>query len=172
MKSLKKALVIMVSLLFMIGLVGCGSSGSKVATDNSGAKTTFAVPGQPDRKAEVYGKVKSIQGNLITVMEMEQTLTGQELSDKDREKRRQEMQNLSPEERKKKIDGEQTFTGKTLTVTIPVGIPVMTKKDQNPAANFEEGNIGNIKMGNTVTIWTENQQKDNSTAEFVKFVVR
>ena len=167
----KKGLIIVFSVILLVGLVGCGniSGGDKVSETGS---NNFGAAGQPQRKAEVYGKVKSIQGNLFTINEMEQTATGQDLSDKDKAKRREEMQNLSPEERKKKLDAEQKVTGETIRVNIPVGVPIKTKKDQNPDSLFEDGNMSDIKVGMIVTIWTENQQKENSTAEYVKYVNR
>lgn len=178
MIRLSKISAILLGGALILGLTGC-SSESNVASNSTGnsAGTSAATsatsstvstkidPEQPDRVAEVYGKVKSIQGNVVLISEMQRQQTGAELSEADKAKRREQMQSLSEEERQKLQASQEVVTGKTLTLTVPVGIPVKVKTTGSNGATVEDGTIASIKTGSILNIWTE--KSDQNTAEYV-----
>lgn len=120
--------------------------------------------------AEVYGKVKSIQGNVVLVAAMQRQQTGAELSEEDKAKRREQMQSLSEEERKNLQAAQEIMTGKNITITVPVGIPVKVKASGASGTAVEDGIIASIKAGSIVNIWTETG--DLATAEYVSISTR
>lgn len=162
MKSFKKIIIIGLGLLLMFGLIGC--SGTKAEVNGDPA---VIVSEEPERMAEVFGKVKSVEGNLVVIAEMTRQNGGAELSEEDRAKRRTQMMSLSEEERQKLRDSWQKATGNTLKVIVPVGIPVF-KKQAGPDGSTEESNLGNIKPGVMVNVWIEEgSTPQNQTAEYV-----
>lgn len=163
---LRKFLVLIISGVLVLTISACSKSAPGSSQNSS--TSSFGDPDQPQRTAEVYGKVKSIQGNIVTIAIMTQTQTGQELTEEERAKRRQERQNMSEEERKKLRDSTQTLTGEASVVTVPVGIPIKVRK--GPAnGDLEEGKLSDIKQGVIVTIWTEGSSKENkASAEYVR----
>jgi TolA-binding protein len=167
--------------LLAISLSGCSSSPaantpaaqSAQSADNGSSEVQ---PGyridseQPNRVAEIYGKVKSIQGNVAIIAEMERVQTGAQLSDTDRAARQQQMQSLSDEERKKLLASQEVMTGKNITITIPVGIPVKVRVSKSNGPAVEDGSISSIKAGSVVNIWTDSS--DPSSAEYVNVANR
>jgi len=168
MLKIKQTLVILMIAILTVSLAGCASSES-AGTNSTPAATGSQVqvdPEQPERVSEVYGKVKSIQGNLVSIAEMERLQAGSELTEEEKAKKRDQMQSLSEEERQKLRDSQQAFTGKTITLTVPVGIPIKIKTTgTGTGATVEDGTIASIKAGTIVSIWTE--QGDPQTAEYV-----
>lgn len=166
--------------LFTLGLTGCssasvanapvaqsgqpGGSGSSVQTGSAIDKD------QPNRVAEIYGKVKSIQGNVAIIAQMERVQTGAQLSDADKAARQQQMQSLSDEDRKKLLASQEIMTGKNVTMTIPVGIPVKVRVSISNAPTVEDGSISSIKAGSVVNIWID--PSDPSLAEYANVANR
>lgn len=168
-------LIIMSSLL--AGLTGCSSGANSTGTTSSGSSSGSSTlygqnidPEQPGRIAEVYGKVKSIQGNVVLIAEMQRQQTGAELSEADRAKRQAEMQALSVEERQKLQASQEAMTGKNVTVTVPVGIPIKVRGTGSNGPTVQDGTIANIKVGSIVNIWTE--QSDPAAAEYMSIANR
>jgi hypothetical protein len=156
----------------LIGLAGCSSESKTVSStapagtsNSSTSKTTNIDPEQPDRIAEVYGKVKSIQGNVVLIAEMQRQQTGAELSDADKAKRQAEMQSLSAEERQKSQASQEVMTGKNITMTVPVGIPIKIKGTGSNGPTVQDGTIASIKVGSVVNIWIE--KSDPTSAEYM-----
>lgn len=167
MKKFSKIALILVISVLALGVVACSSTKSN--TSNLENTIQMKDPDQPERVAELYGKVRSIEGNIVKIDLMVQNQQGLELSEEEKQKRREEMQKLSEEERKKIKEQQQVFTGETATVTIPVGIPIKIKQPQLEGGNIIEGQISDIKQGSILTIWLENQNdKNNYTAEYVR----
>lgn len=185
--NVKKLLGLFMLGTLLIGLTGCGSStgggtaagtanppaqtGTSSAIGSSGAVSGSQIdPEQPERVAEVYGKVKSIQGNEVLIAEMQRQQSGAQLSEEDRAKRREQMQALSEEERQSLQAAQEVTTGKNLTITVPVGIPVKVKTTGTGGTAVEDGTIASIKTGSIVNIWTETE--DPATAEYVSISTR
>ena len=163
---LKKISVFIISSVLLFTITGCSKDTSN--SPQTSSTSTFSDPEQPQRTAEVYGKVKSVQGNIVTIAKMTQTQSGQELTEEERQKRQEERQNMSEEDRQKLRESTQAVLGETVIVTVPVGIPIKVKKGQTNGA-WEEGQLSDIKPGVIVTIWTEGGSKDNkAAAEYVR----
>ncbi len=169
------ALIVMGSLV--IGLTGCSSgaksSGTTTSVSASGSSASTGAnidPEQPVRVAEIYGKVKSIQGNVVLIAEMQRQQTGTELSAADKAKRQAEMQALSTEERQKLLASQEVMTGKNITMTVPVGIPIKIRGTGSNGPTVQDGTIASIKVGSVVNIWSE--KSDPTSAEYMNIANR
>lgn len=172
MKSMKvrRILLSIVSItILVIGLSGCSGAETNNTSGTNNAQGSNLQgridPEQPERVAEIYGKVKSIQGNVVIIAEMQRTQTGAEMTDEERAQRRAQMQSLSDEERRAFQASQEVMTGKTITITVPVGIPVKVKASGTDGGTVEDGTIASIIAGSTLNIWTD--KDDPSTAEYV-----
>lgn len=180
MSRIKQLTQLVVIGLLALSLTGCSSSSVANApaaqSDQSGGNSSSVQTGssidkdQPNRVAELYGKVKSIQGNVAIIAEMERVQTGAQLSDADKAARQQQMQSLSAEDRKKLLASQEIMTGKNVTITIPVGIPVKLRVSNSNAPTVEDGSISSIKAGSVVNIWID--PSDSSLADYVNVANR
>lgn len=169
-------------LVFILGflMIGCSNNNpNSVETNNignlsqstvvGGSKGGVTDPEQPERTVDVYGSVRSIQGNLIVVAKMLQPQSGKDLSEEEREAKRAQMQSLSEEERQKVKAAGQVLTGETVQVLIPVGTPIKIKQNQTQGGGIVEGALTDIKQGVTLSVWTEDSAaNDQVTAEYVR----
>ena len=180
MFRIKRLAQLVVIGLLALSLSGCSSSSAANApaaqSDQSGGSSSSGQTGssidkdQPNRVAELYGKVKSIQGNVAIIAEMERVQTGAQLSDADKAAKQQQMQSLSAEDRKKLLASQEIMTGKNITITIPVGIPVKIRVSNSNAPTVEDGSISSIKAGSVVNIWID--PSDSSLADYVNVANR
>ena len=163
---------IMIAGLLTLSLTGCASSSQQATTTGQSSSSTGTGAGQtgslidqdqPNRSADVYGKVKSIQGNVVLIAEMQPPASS--LSAADKVARQQQMQSLSPEDRQKLLASQDVMTGKNITITVPVGIPVKLRIIGSNGPTVEDGAISSIKAGSVVNIWTGTS--DPSLAEYV-----
>lgn len=165
MKKFKKIILPIIMTSLVIFTLGC----SKNTTATSENTSSFQDPEQPQRMAEVYGKVKTIQGNMVIISEMVQTQNSQDLTEEQKQKKREEMQSLSEEDRKKLKGESQQLTGKTITITVPVGVPIKIKQSQIEGGEIANGGLNNIETGVIISIWTENSDISNKApAEYVR----
>ena len=174
MIKIKRLFKLVLAGVLLVSLAGCSTDSTQTGTTVQASSSTSANSAQtgslidkdqPNRVAEVYGKVKSIQGNVVLIAEMERSQSGAILTDAEKANKKEQMQSLSEEERKKQQASQEVATGKTITITVPVGIPVKIKTTGSSDPTVEDGTIGSIKAGSTVNIWTESN--DSSTAEYV-----
>ncbi len=179
MFEIKQLAKLMAVGLLAISLTGCSSSSvsnAPVAQSGQPGGSSSVQTGsvidqdQPNRVAEIYGKVKSIQGNVAIIAQMERVQTGAQLSDADKTARQQQMQSLSDEDRKKLLASQEIMTGKNITITIPVGIPVKVRVSNSKGQSVEDGSISSIKPGSIVNIWIDSS--DPSLAEYVNVANR
>ena len=162
MKSMKISLVLLgILLLFTACTSKAQTNASQVNTPSS-----QAVSEAPGRVSEIYGKVKTILGNEITLSLAEQQA---ELSDAEKEKRRNEMQALSAEERQKLRLEQIKFTGETTTVIIPIGIPITSGNLASADVGLKEVALSDIYEGIFLRIWLEKGGNgEEKTAEYVR----
>ncbi|HZK86053.1 MAG TPA: hypothetical protein VFC58_15605 [Desulfosporosinus sp.] len=180
MSKIKQLAQLVVIGLLVVSLTGCSSASVANApaaqSSQSGGSSSSVQKGssidkdQPNRVAKLYGKVKSIQGNVAIIAEMERVQTGAQLSDADKAARQQQMQSLSDEDRKKLLGSQEIMTGKNVTMTIPVGIPVKVRVSDSKNPTVEDGSISSIKAGSVVTIWID--PSDPSLVEYVNVANR
>jgi len=164
MKNLKiSILVFAIMLLF----TACSD---KAQPDSSPAIASAAqsIKEAPDRPSEIYGKVNTIIGNEVTIALAEPPNTA-EITDAEKEKRKAEMQALSPEERQKLRNEQLKFTGETMSVIIPVGMPITAGSTVNEVVNLKEVALTDIYEGTFLRIWLEKGGSgEEKTAEYVR----
>lgn len=160
--SLKRMGVLIIGVLTLVVMAGC----SKATTPATADATTKTVAQAPDRIAEVYGLVKSIVGNEV-ILQLAEPPNSQPLPEKDKEKRRSEMQALSPEERQKIKDSQTKFTGENGTIIIPVGTPIVSGSTPE---TMKEMSLTDIRAGVFLRIWLEGGSGEAKTAEYVRLL--
>lgn len=153
MKSIKKSLVYMMMLILLLSAVGCSSKTNNGSTE---APTTQVSEGngageRPDKAADLEGKVKQIRGNEITVLKLIRTRP--ELTEEEKVKRRQQMMNLSPEERAKMQADMFKVTDESIDVTIPVGVPIVSNQTAGGKLVTESVSLSEIRQGSTIRFW-------------------
>jgi len=143
-----------------------GNTQSNVSVENG--SLSQSVSQSPDRQAEIYGQVKEILGNEVTVS-LAEPQNNAELTDSEKEKRKSEMQALTPEERQKLRDGQVKFTGETVTVTIPVGTPITTGNNSSEQQDLKDLTLTDIHEGIFLRIWLEEGgDGESKTPEYVR----
>lgn len=171
--SLTLALVVVLSLLFVFAGCAAPVSGSGTTTTAAAAATVAGVttdPEQPVRTVDIYGRVKTIQGNVMVVEIMvNQTATSETLTAEQKAAKQAAMQALSDEERAKAKAAAQTLTGESVTVVIPVGIPIKSKASQLDGGLIKPVAMTAIIPGSIISVWTEDSAKTNRVnAEYVR----
>lgn len=137
---------------------------------NSEERDQEIVGLQPEYKSDLYGKVKSIEGNMFTIsvidrskdptVDMEQTekkayMTS--LSDADKIALKEMIANS--------ISGE-------VKVMIPVWIPMVKKEQVWEEKQDIEATLEDLKWGDIITVWYNKDVTDRKIAEYVKRSVR
>ena len=104
----------------------------------------------PTRSAELNGTVVSIEGNIIVI---NNEVGRKVLTPEEQDKRRAEMQKLSPEERQiarqKELEG---VTYEKKEITIPVGIPIVIGTG-DASGNSLPAELSDIKKDTYLSIW-------------------
>ncbi len=137
--------------------------------ENSSDETIVETPIgdlKPDRKSELYGKVKSVEGNLVTIVLID--LSQDPTAKMDPTEKRKYMQSLSEADRtslKEKIS--QALLGEK-KVLVPIGIPISMKKEQGPDAPELSGSLADITPNKLISVWLNKNQSDKDIAEFIK----
>lgn len=157
--------IIILCILFIT--VGCSKTSSPVPSASAAKKD---IPQAPTRTAEIYGKVKSVIGNEVTLSLAEPPANqqlNQQLSEAEKAKKRAEMQALSPEERAKQQESQTKLTGETATVIIPVGTPITSG---NTPELMKEVSLPDIRSGVLLRIWLEGGNGGDKSAEYVRLL--
>lgn len=164
---MKKVRIILVVLGVLLLFTACsGKTQSNGSSTNS--SPSQAVNQAPERLAEIYGQVKTILGNEVT-LSLAEPQNNTELSEAEKKSKQNEMQALSPEERQKLRDGQIKFTGETVTVTIPVGTPITSGNNINGQQNLKELTLADIRESVFLRIWLEEGgDGEAKTAEYVR----
>ena len=175
MNIFKKSLILALVLSLVIAVVGCSApaqaSGSVPTTAATAAPGVVTDPEQPERTVDVYGRVKTIQGNVMVVdiMTNTQGTTTETLTAEEKAAKQAAMQALSEEERANAKAASQTLTGVSVTVLIPVGVPVKTKTSQLSGGLIIPAAMTDITPGAIVSIWTEDSADTGKVnAEYVR----
>lgn len=175
MSTFKKSLILTLVLSLILAAAGC----STPAQDSSNTSTTVASsaqggaadPEQPERTVDIYGRVKTIQGNVMVVdiMINNQGTTSETLTAEEKAAKQAAMQALSEEERAKAKAASQSLTGVSVTVLIPVGVPVRAKTSQLEGGLIVPAAMTDITPGAIVSIWTEDSADTGKVnAEYVR----
>jgi hypothetical protein len=121
---------------------------------------------QPERKAEIYGKIKSIVGNEVVISKTDPT--ADPTINMTPEEKRAYMQGLDEAERVKLKEDALNATLGDVKVLINVGIPMTKKTAQGSDASTVDGSLADLKVAGVVSVWLDNSQTDRNVAEFVK----
>ena len=159
---------------FILVLMGCAvlglSTACQSATSNK-ENTAINVQNEitkPDRTPDIYAQIRSVKGNELVLNLVEVKEDVAELSEQEKQKRREKMQSLSEEERKKIQQERNKLTGETATVTIPVGTPVCKNDFSEGKTTYKELELSELREGLNIRVWLDNQGTDgDKTAEFV-----
>ena len=115
----------------------------------------------PERPAEINGSVLSVEGNILIIAN---EIGKEQLTEEERAKRKEEMQNLPQEERQALRQQELENTEKEdIEIVIPVGISI-AKGGGDASGNNVSAEISEIIKGTYVSVWV----KENNVPEFVK----
>ncbi len=158
-------ILLVVVLAIVAYFVGTSISGSSEDVSEN-AQTQTAVAEKPERKAEVYGKVIKMEGNIVTISEID--LSADPTIGMTTDEKRAYKQALSDEERMALNQAIQSATLGEVTVLIPVGIPMTKKLETGPEAPEVEGTLADIANGSLLSVWTNVDVTDRKVAEFVK----
>jgi hypothetical protein len=156
-----KIIIVLVGVLLLF--TACSNN---IQTSTSSTTVTTGIIQQPERTAELYGQVKSIVGNEVTILLAEQQATETELSDAEKEQKKADKQALSQEEKLAQKNELIKFTGKIAIITIPVGTPITTSESAGTVQttqtqqsantlNLKDFSLADIRAGMFLKIWTE-----------------
>ncbi|MHB9003051.1 MAG: hypothetical protein ACYC6C_03175 [Coriobacteriia bacterium] len=137
--------------------------------ESGGGATTgsSADPNQPERTAEVKGLVLSIDGTQVAIQRYIKD-PSEELTDEEKAARKAERQQLSMEERQAlKAAENAALETERITVTVPVGVPVVQMVSAGDTPVAELATLADIRGGMEITVWTDGGT-DGSNAEYVK----
>ena len=167
MRNMRILLVVLTVLGAALLFTAC-SGKSQTSVSNTDSSTVQTVSQAPDRQAEIYGKVKTILGNEVTVSIAEPPVTI-ELTEAEKEKRKADMQALSIEERQKLRNEQIKFTGETTTVIIPVGTPITSGNNASGQETLKELTLADISEATFLRIWLDKGGTgDVNTAEYTR----
>jgi ABC-type Fe3+-hydroxamate transport system substrate-binding protein len=162
----KNAVLTLVILSIMVVFAGCSTKTNLAENLTS----TTEIPNPPERTAELYGQVKSIVGNEITLLLAEFTVTTP-LTEDEKAKKKSEMSQLSAEERKSLKESQMKYTGETATVIIPVGTPIIIGSSNGAEQIPAEKSLSDIYSGIIVRIWLDQGGVGtDKTSEYVRII--
>ena len=125
---------------------------------------------QPEYKAELYGKIKSIEGNMFTISEIDTSKDPTIWME--RAEKQAFMANLSDAE---KIAFKEDALSAILwdeKVMIPVWIPMVKKETVWEEKLDLEATLADLKTGDIVSIWYNEEVTDRKIAKYVKRSMR
>ncbi|MDD5769990.1 MAG: hypothetical protein PHE25_03405 [Candidatus Gracilibacteria bacterium] len=151
--------------ILAVSLLNSCSSNTDTTTTLT-TNTTTIISSQPDRKIDIYGKVISMEGNEITLLEVDTS--------------KDPTFNMTPEEKKKYMTSLDEATRMALKaeinsatlgeikLTIPVGIAMTKKTAQGTDAPLVEASLADVKIGGYLSVWLNQEITDKKIADFVK----
>ena len=145
--------------------IGSAMTGSGTNTSESSLAEVTVIE-KPERKAEVYGKVTKLEGNMITIAQID--LSADPTADMTTEEKQAYRQSLSDEEKMALKESSTSATLGEVTVLIPVGIPMSKKLEMGPDAPDVAGTLADISAGALLSVWVDEAVTDRQVAEFVK----
>jgi len=125
---------------------------------------------QPEYKAELYGKVKSVEGNMFTISEIDRSKDP--TIDMEQTEKKAYMASLSDADKialKEMIANSISWETK---VMIPVWIPMVKKEQIWEDKQDIEATLEDLKWGDIVSIWYNEEITDRKIAKYVKRSIR
>ena len=175
---MKKILIVWAAALL---LASCGAEVEENATGVTTNTITNAVATweardqeiislQPEYKAELYGKVKSVEGNMFTISEIDRSKDP--TIDMESTEKKAYMASLSDADKialKEMIANSISWETK---VMIPVWIPMVKKEQVWEDKQDIEATLEDLKWGDIVSIWYNEEITDRKIAKYVKRSIR
>jgi len=175
---MKKILIVWAAALL---LASCGAEVEENATGVTTNTITNAVATweardqeiislQPEYKAELYGKVKSVEGNMFTISEIDRSKDP--TIDMEQTEKKAYMASLSDADKialKEMIANSISWETK---VMIPVWIPMVKKEQIWEDKQDIEATLEDLKWGDIVSIWYNEEITDRKIAKYVKRSIR
>lgn len=161
--------------LIIIGIIvlGIGGyvAGNVLKSSGTSANTTplsqaSSASVQPERSAEIYGKIKSVVGNEVTITKSDTSLDP--TINMTPEDKRAYMQGLDEAERTKLKEDLLNASLGDVKVVMNVGIPMVKKTAQGPTAPTVDASLADLKVGGVISVWLDNTVTERNVAEFVK----
>jgi hypothetical protein len=165
MKNKLTLSLVIIALAITAYFIGTSLTNSPEEISES-TKTESVLPEKPERKAEVYGKVIKMEGNLVTIAQID--TSADPTADMTTAEKQAYKQSLSEEERMALNASIQGAVLGEVTVLIPVGIPMTKKTQAGPEAPEIEGTLADIANGSLLSVWIDTDVTDRKVAEFVK----
>ncbi|MDD3067116.1 MAG: hypothetical protein PHO48_04790 [Candidatus Gracilibacteria bacterium] len=187
---LKKAAIILVAAL-TLGAISLlvGSQTARYAHRRP-PLIPLAAENQPTRPAEVFGRIKLVVGNQVTIAKLERQ--NKPMNDTDWEKRKKEWDTLTAEQKIAKFEERlNSFSGEDITITIPTGLKLYEtqmpqQKDMNQDANENlkqiakeknlasnagvEITLADLKPNSLVAVWLDGKVIEENIAEFLNLI--
>ncbi len=151
-KFISKVLIVLVCLSLV--LTGCTESKEPMDTVSKSTENENQRERRVRSRADIFGRVKSIIGNevVLEIAEMPERIAnqgeGQEGRGEGAARREGNSGGESPGGRGMR---EMKLTGETVTLLIPIGIPITTRSQKS----LKEIDLADIYVGATLQIWFE-----------------
>lgn len=162
----KTIIIVIVVVLLGLGSYFVGTSLNKSKQTGTGVSEIETAANQPERKPEIYGKVKSIIGNEITITKSDPSVDP--TADMTQADKQKYMKSLDEADRTKLKETILNATLGDIKVTMAVGMPMIKKTAQGPDASTVAASLADLKVGGVVSVWLDAAKTDRSVAEFVK----
>jgi len=160
-----KNILILLSFLTIFSLISC-SNETNINTNLIDEKVLDTVISQPDRKIDIYWKVISQEWNEITISQVDTSKDSTfNMSPEEKKKYMQSLDEAARIALKEEINNSILWQVKLIA---PVWIPMTKKTAQWSDAISVEASLADIKVWGYLSIWLNNDIKDQKVAEFVK----
>lgn len=168
------------SFIFLILLSSCWTDETNQNIDIAVDKTSIEVTKQdrnqeiislqPDYKAELYWKIKSLEGNIFTISEID--TSKDPTIEMTQEEKQLYMQWLDEADRTALKDQIQSAVLWDVKVMIPVWIPMIKKELVWEDKVDLEASLEDLKSWDIVSIWYDENINDRKVAKYVKRSMR
>lgn len=140
------------------------------ANETSVNRDTEITNLQPEYKAELYGKVKSIEWNMFTISEID--TSKDPTIEMEQAEKQAYMKALSEADRMTLKEQIQSAVIWDQKVMIPVWIPMIKKELVWEEKQDLEATLADLKTGDIVSIWYNKDITDRKVAQYVKRSIR
>jgi len=157
---MKKLVVFMILILSVLS--SCGSNSESNQSSNLPDNSLT----QPERKLDVYWKINSIEWNEITLLQVD--ISKDPTFNMSSDEKKKYMQSMDERARMALKEEIAKSTLWEIKITIPVWIPMTKKESQWPTSPSIEASLADLKIGQYISIWLNNEIENQKIAEFVK----
>lgn len=161
---------VFVLVMGVLALTGCANVSTNEVDTIKAEKTVEIerIKTEPERKSEIYGVVSKVIGNEVTVNIIEKDSENDiELTEEEKEAKRDERQSLSSEEKKAARASTTVLTNELVDIVIPVGTVIVSGSGTEDSEKIKL-ELLDINRGTTIKIWLfEGGEGEIGVAEYV-----